>query len=370
MISTTHTGSLPRPDDLVALMWRKMDGVEYDAGELARQVRDAVRALVDRQRATGITIVNDGEAGRPAFHLYVAERMTGFAPTDDASLEVDDLADFPSLLDNLRSSATEGLGHVSQLKCIGPVNYVGASDLAADLALLRDAVGDSGDAFVSAVTPGTLAMNMPNEHYPSYEAFMQALATELRVEYEAIWRAGFILQLDAPDLAMAAHARYAGTNPPPFREHFHMALDAIDSATAAIPPDRMRLHVCWGNYAGPHDKDLPLSAILSDVLRARPAGLSFEAANPRHAHEWEIFAQTSIPGDRVLIPGVIDTTSHHVEHPRLVAQRLERFARMVGRERLIAGTDCGFSTAVGQCNVHPEIAWRKLAALVAGAELV
>jgi 5-methyltetrahydropteroyltriglutamate--homocysteine methyltransferase len=365
-IKTTHAGSLPRPEVLVHMMWDRLDGKNVDEAAFEACVHTAVEEVVARQRTIGLDVISDGEMGKSAFHTYVAERIAGFSVCESTYWEAADLAEFPDLVTDTN------LSHLPFLCCTGPLSYVGQAELERELVTFREAVGraDAAGHFVSAVTPGTVAMNMPNDHYGSYEEYMHAIAAALKTEYDAIIAAGFTLQLDAPDLALAGHLTVHRTALPPFPEHLRTAVDAINTATADIPPDRLRLHVCWGNYVGPHHRDTPIESILPTALTARPRMLSFEAANPRHAHEWTAFAELALPDDLVLIPGVIDTKSLHVEHPRLVAQRLEQFVSLVGRERVLAGTDCGFSTAVGAGTVPPSIAWAKLAALVEGAALM
>ena len=348
------------------MMWAKLDGETVDPESIDARIRSAVAETVTHQRALGLDVISDGEMSKSAFHTYISDRIEGFSVGGERYWEAADLAEFPDV------PIDQNLSHMPSLICTGPLKYVGQVELARDLANLRDAVGDDGDGegvFVAAVTPGTVAMNMPSEHYASYEEYMDAIVAALKTEYDAIVAAGFILQLDAPDLAMAGHLNVLRGVLPPFETHLRTAVDAINAATADIAPERMRLHLCWGNYPGPHHRDTPIAEILPTVLRARPSGLSFEAANPRHEHEWTAFGELRIPDDKVLIPGLIDTVAQHIEHPKLIAQRLERFVQIVGRERVIAGTDCGFSTAVGSAAFPPGVAWAKLAALVEGAGL-
>lgn len=360
-IRTTHVGSLPRPDDLLAMVLAGKEGRRVDEEALATRVTSAVREVVDKQRELGVDVVSDGEMSKTGFHDYILSRLTGFGG-EQFPLVCEDLA----LVRDTTSLRANGLPG-----CIGPVEYPDTSALERDLANFRAAVGDvpAERAFMNAVTPGQISFNFPNRHYPSHEAYLQAVAEAMRVEYEAIVAAGFTLQVDAPDTAAAAHMRTEGSDVPDFRAHLELALDALNHALANVPKERVRIHVCWGNYIGPHHLDVELAEIIRPLLRTHAQVVSFEAANPRHEHEWEVFRDVEVPDDIVLMPGVIDTKSGHIEHPRLVAQRLERFAGIVGRDRVLAGTDCGFSTLAGGNNTPPQVVWAKLASLVEGANL-
>jgi 5-methyltetrahydropteroyltriglutamate--homocysteine methyltransferase len=368
-ILTTHAGSLPRPLDLVDMVVRQMRGEAVDSNMLEPRVKAAVKEMVERQTDIGIDIVNDGEASKSGFSNYIINRYTGFGG-DAVSGVPSDIAEFPDV--RKRVAAPDDPRSRYLLQCTGPIKLRSSDDLERDFDNLSAALGGRSkeDAFVAAVTPGQITFNFPNSYYPSHEAYLQATAEAMRTEYEAIVNAGFTLQLDAPDMALSAHLQFGEQRDwPDFQTHLRMSIDAVNMAVANIPADRMRLHICWGNYIGPHHHDIPLRDILQPVLKAKPAGLSIEAANPRHEHEWEVFQDIKLPPGKFLIPGVIDTKTHHIEHPRLIAQRLTRFAKIVGRENVIAGTDCGFSTFAGASLIDPGVVWAKLASLVEGARL-
>lgn len=365
-ILTTHTGSLPRPDDLVAALGARDRGEAYDPQRLDALAREATAAVVRRQVDTGLDIVNDGEQSKMSYATYVKDRLSGFegAAETTAYRPPRDCADFPGFFES--RTRNSGPSAAVRPRCSGPVAYHGEAALQADLASIQAALGAVGarDAFMTAASPGVIAMFMPNAYYPDDEAYLSALADAMRREYAAIVEAGLILQLDCPDLGVA------GASAPSleaFRRQVARNIEVLNHAVAQLPADRMRLHVCWGNYEGPHHYDVPLGDIVDLLLQARPAGLSFEAANPRHAHEWAVFQERPLPDDKVLIPGALDTTTNFIEHPDLVAERLVRLAGLVGRERVIAGVDCGFATFAGPTRVDPGIAWAKLGALVEGA---
>jgi 5-methyltetrahydropteroyltriglutamate--homocysteine methyltransferase len=355
-ILTTHTGSLPRPAGLTP---------DAPDAEVAAAVADVVR----RQRAAGLDVINDGEAGKPSYATYVLERLSGFgneADTPFLGRGRADLADFPGYRERLSRDQSGAIG--VQPVCTGDVRYTGRDRLDAELANLRAAAGEAaGEVFCTAASPGVIARFMPNRHYPDESGYLQALADAMKEEYDAIAAAGFVLQLDCPDLTAGWHARTGDLSA--HRAMVSERLDILDYAVRDIPPAQLRLHLCWGNYEGPHNHDIPLAYIIDLVLAARPSGVSFEGANPRHEHEWALFAEVALPEDTVLIPGVLDSTTNYIEHPALVAQRIGRYAEAVGRERVIAGTDCGFATFAGMQVVDPEIAWAKLAALSEGARL-
>ncbi len=357
---TTHTGSLPRPPEVLELLRTKLEG-----GALAGPVLDeAVDAVVARQVALGLDLVSDGELGRAAPISCVLERLEGFGGKSS----------FPSPVDLLELS--EAGRRVLRAPppapaCNGPVRYVGLPSLERELERLRRALGGQpAEAFVTAPSPGAVALFLKNHYYPSRERYLEAIAQALQVEYQAIHAAGFVVEIDAPDLALGRHLEFPNLPLDQFQRNVAQGVEALNAALAGLPPERLRLHLCWGNYAGPHHKDVELRDIIDEVLLARPSGLSFAAATPRHAHEWRVWEDVRIPAGKVLIPGVVDPTSSVVEHPDLVAERLGRFTAIVGLERVIGGTDCGFTSFVGQPHVEPEIAWAKLAALVEGARRV
>jgi 5-methyltetrahydropteroyltriglutamate--homocysteine methyltransferase len=370
-IRTTHTGSLPRPDDLVGLLYRR-DGGETVDGIDAR-VRAAVDDVVARQVAVGLDVVSDGEQGRISYATYVARRLSGFTVDEGerpARRDFPDIEAFPEFATRRRAEEGRGFYQAQFPVCTGPVAYVGHDELATDLAQLRAAVDAAGapGAFVTAASPGVIAMFLRNRHHATREAYIEALGDAMRHEYRAIVDAGFTCQLDCPDLAFGMMA-FAGDEAK-VRRHAAHALAVLDAATEGLPPESLRMHVCWGNYEGPHHLDVPHATILDVVLAARPSGLVLEAANPRHAHEWRLFAERGLPDGKVLVPGLIDSTTNYVEHPEVVAQRLARYVDAVGAERVMAGTDCGFGTIAGRPNVVPDIVYAKLGALVEGTRLV
>jgi 5-methyltetrahydropteroyltriglutamate--homocysteine methyltransferase len=367
-IRTTHAGSLPRPDDLTRLMWDSIDGKPVDKSALAKRVTEAVHDVVRRQRAAGIDIVSDGEMSEIGFSNYVIQRFSGFGQR--AQFMATDLADFPILVQKMFID-DEGGKHLVMPVVDGPIELRDREAVNDDIANFKSALGSSNsdEAFIPAVTPGQMLFNFPNQYYPSREAYLEAAGDALRVEYQAIINAGFNLQLDSPDLAMHRHSFSDGKGPIALKNYIPLAVEALNHATRGIPPERMRLHLCWGNYAGPHHHDVELRDIIEPVLKANASFIYFEAANPRHEHEWEVWKEIKLPDDKAIIAGVIDTVTNTVEHPRLVAQRLERFANIVGKENVIGGTDCGFGTFVGFHNCDPKIAWLKLEALAQGARI-
>jgi len=366
-ILTTHTGSLPRAGDLLAQLVRRDRGEGVDEAALAAQVRAAVADSVRRQAAAGIAVVNDGEAGKIGYSTYVKERLEGFGGQSAERPTSRDMAEFPEYAAARRVAGGDG---PAMPACVGPVAYRDVEAVRADIANLRAALEgvDVEEAFMSAASPGIVAFYLENQHYATDEEYLFALADAMKAEYDEIHRGGLLLQLDCPDLALTRH-RLGDETLEDFRAFVRRRVEAIDHATRDIPPDAIRMHVCWGNYEGPHHHDVPLRDIVDIVLHARPAAISFEAANPRHAHEWTVFEDVALPDGKVLMPGVIDTTTNYVEHPELVAQRLERYVRLVGRENVIASTDCGFASFAGSGAVHPDIVWAKLGAMAEGAEL-
>jgi 5-methyltetrahydropteroyltriglutamate--homocysteine methyltransferase len=367
-ILTTHTGSLPRPADLIRTMFAREEGVPVDGAALGTRIRSAVAEVVRKQVDAGIAVVNDGEVSKPSYATYVKDRLTGFGVTSQA-LQYQDLVDFPEMAK--RVFGDPGRSRRRTPSCTGPIGVRDPGAAQADVDNLRAAVAAVGahDVFVSAASPGVISLFFRDDHYGSHEAYLFAIADAMRHEYETVARAGFILQLDCPDLAMGRHIQFAALGLDEFRKMARLHLAALDHAVAGIPPEQLRMHLCWGNYEGPHHYDVPLAALLDLVFAARPQAVSFEAANPRHAHEWKVFERIKVPPGKIIIPGVLDSTTNFIEHPELVAERIARYARLVGRENVIAGTDCGFGTWVGQAAVDPDIAWAKLASLAEGARL-
>ncbi len=365
---TTHTGSLPRPDDLVRMMYAKEEGVPVEREPLAARVRAAVNEVVKKQVDAGIDIVNDGEMSKPSYATYVKDRLAGFGGTGNTFV-YQDLADFPNLA--RRVFGDPGRSRRKTPACNAPIAVQDPHAAQADVDNLAAALAAAGrtDAFMSAASPGVVSLFFRNDHYPSQEAYLFAIAEAMRQEYQTIAKAGIILQIDCPDLAMGRHIQYADLSLAEFRKRAGMHVEALNHALAGIAPDALRLHLCWGNYEGPHHCDVPLADVIDIVLAARPAAISFEAANPRHGHEWTLFERIKLPAGKVLIPGVIESKSNFIEHPELIAQRLGRYARLVGRENVVAGSDCGYGTWVGQAAVDPDVVWSKLAAMAEGARI-
>jgi 5-methyltetrahydropteroyltriglutamate--homocysteine methyltransferase len=365
---TTHTGSLPRPDDLIRMMFAKEEGVPVDAAALAARVRSAVAEVVGKQAQAGIDVLNDGELSKPSYATYIKDRLDGFGGTSQP-LQYQDLVDFPGMA--RRVFGDPGRARRKTPACTGPIRVRDARAAQVDADNLRAGLGPdtAAEAFLSAASPGVVSLFFRNDHYPSHEAYLFAIAEAMKHEYETVAKAGFVLQVDCPDLAMGRHIQYASLSVDEFRRMARVHIEALNHALANVPPDQARLHLCWGNYEGPHHYDVPLADIIDVVFTARPNAISFEAANPRHGHEWRLFERVKLPVGKVIIPGVIDSTTNFIEHPELVAERIGRYARLVGRENVIAGTDCGFGTWVGQAAVDPDIVWAKLASLAAGARL-
>jgi 5-methyltetrahydropteroyltriglutamate--homocysteine methyltransferase len=367
-ILTTHTGSLPRPADLIRTMFAREEGVPVDGAALGARIRAAVAEVVRKQVDAGIAVVNDGEVSKPSYATYVKDRLTGFGGASHA-LQYQDLVDFPEMAK--RVFGDPGRSRRKTPACTGPIAVRDPGAAQADVDNLKAAVAAvaADDVFVSAASPGVISLFFRDDHYGSHEAYLFAIADAMRHEYETVARAGFVLQLDCPDLAMGRHIQFAALGLEEFRKMARLHLAALDHAVAGIPPEQLRMHLCWGNYEGPHHYDVPLADLLDLVFAARPQAVSFEAANPRHAHEWKVFERVKVPPGKIIIPGVLDSTTNFIEHPELVAERIARYARLVGRENVIAGTDCGFGTWVGQAAVDPDIAWAKLASLAEGARL-
>lgn len=368
-IATTHVGSMPRGPELTELLLARDAGKPFDAAAFDAAVSDAVNRSVAFQRDCGVDIVSDGEMGKVGYSTYMIERLSGFGGHIDRKPAAD-LAEVPDLAKKL--SAIMGSQEFVRASCIGPVKLVTLEPLHDDIRRFRaamDAHGSGARGFMNAASPGLITAFQVNRHYPSHEAYLADLADAMREEYETIVNAGFDLQLDCPDLAMSRHTGYQDMSEDDFLKVAAANVEALNAATANIPPERMRMHICWGNYEGPHDHDIPLERVVDIVLSARPATILFEGANPRHEHEWTVWRDAAIPDDKVLAPGVIDTCSNYVEHPELIAQRLERFAGIVGADRVIGSTDCGFGTFAGYGKIDPLVTAKKLKALREGADL-
>ena len=364
-ILTTHTGSLPRPPDLLAMLEALDAGSVPDPVAFEARVRRAVAEVVRQQLDAGVDIVNDGEQGKVGYSTYVRQRLSGFGGQSTVRGRAD-WADFPEA-----AARAERRAAVARPACNGPIEWEDRAAVEKDTANLGAALAgvQVAEAFMTAASPGVIAHFLPNQHYPSREAYLARLVEVMKEEYDAIVRAGFVLQVDCPDLAMGRHLAFPNVSNAEFVKIAEANVEALNHALRDIPADRLRLHLCWGNYQGPHHRDIPLREIIGVVLKARPEALSFEGANPRHEHEWVVFREMRLPDDKVIVPGVIDTTTNFIEHPELVAQRLVRYADVIGREQVIAGTDCGFAT-FGRSNlVEPEIAWAKLKSMAEGARL-
>ena len=368
-ILTTHVGSLPRPDDVVEVIFAQDDGRDVGREEFDRVVGGAVNDRVARQVEAGIDLVSDGEMSKISYATYVRHRLSGFELGDAPRATPADLDAFPHFRDKQVES---GAGpRYKRPICRGPIAYEHREPLDRDLAVFRSALDAHGveRGFMNAPSPGVIALFMPNEHYASTEEYIEAIGAAMRTEYEAIVGAGLTLQIDAPDLAMGRHIMYRDDPDETFVEAAALHVDALNSALEGVEAEHVRMHLCWGNYEGPHHCDIPVEKIMGEVLRAKPRTLLFEAANPRHEHEWAAWAQAPIPEEKVLAPGVIDTCTNYIEHPELVAQRIRRFADVVGPERVLAGTDCGFGTWAGFGPIDPDICWAKLRTLAEGARL-
>ena len=368
-MKTTHVGSLPRPDAVFEVLRRHEQGEGDDPGERQRVIREAVAAAVRRQKEIGIDVPSDGEMSKISYATYIKDRLSGFGG-DNERRPHRDLRDYPEF--RKKMALITGAQAMRRLSCIGPIAVKDRGALEQDLANFRAALDAAGvaEGFLNAASPGVVATFQPNRYYPSHEAYIEAIAEAMREEYEAIAGAGFLLQVDCPDLAMGRHTAFQDLSEAEFLKRAEHQVEALNHALRNVPAERLRMHICWGNYEGPHDHDIELAKILPVVLKAKPRAISLESANPRHGHEWAIWRQAKLPEDKLLIPGVIDSCSNYVEHPELVAQRLRQFVDLVGRERVIAGTDCGFGTHAGHGKMDPEISWRKLASLVEGARLV
>ena len=368
-ILTTHTGSLPRSSELQDLLRRREDQLIFDEAAFHAGVRDAVGDILDRQQRAGIDVVNDGEQGRSQYATYVKERLTGFEGERAvrSHTRLDD-ADFPEFAATQTHMSSRNM---PQPACTGPIAWKDWPAVERDIANLWEmAAGrDVEEVFMTAASPGVIANFLPNEHYATEEEYLYALAEVMKDEYDAIADTGLILQLDCPDLAMTRVSQFSHLSVEEFTKIVEMHVEVINYALQDIDPERMRLHVCWGNTEGPHHHDVPLREIVDIVLRARPLGLSIEGANPRHGHEWKVWQDVTLPDGKVLIPGVLDTTTNFIEHPELIAQRIINYASVVGRENVIAGSDCGFGTSAWGRKVETNIAWAKLSAMAEGARL-
>jgi 5-methyltetrahydropteroyltriglutamate--homocysteine methyltransferase len=365
---TTHVGSLPREDDLIEIMFAKEDGLPLDMAAVDARIAEAVQFVVDRQAEAGLDIINDGEQSKPSYATYIKDRLDGFGGTGN-SFAFQDIEDFPTTKE--RVFADPGRKHRKTPACNAPITVKDMTAVERDAAALNASLAKhlGKQAFMSAASPGVTALFFRNDYYDSDEDYVFALAEGLRHEYEAIAAQGIILQIDCPDLAMGRHTQFRELDLSGFRDKMALNIEALNRATANIAPEQLRMHMCWGNYPGPHHCDVPFRDIIDLVWRARPHAIQFEAANPRHAHEYAMFEEVKLPEGKVLIPGVIECQSNYIEHPELIAQRISRYAHLVGREHVMAGADCGFSIHVGSGSVDRNVVWAKMAALAQGAKI-
>jgi 5-methyltetrahydropteroyltriglutamate--homocysteine methyltransferase len=368
-ILTTHVGSLPRPQDVVDQVWAEDKGEDVDRAEYERVIGAAVKQRVRDQADAGVDLVSDGEMSKIGYATYIRHRLSGFEVGDVPRATPADLDAYPSFRDRLAKAGATA--RYLRPICRGPITYEHTEPMEHDLARLNAAIDGQPveGAFMNAPSPGIIALFQPNEHYGTLDEYLDALAEAMKTEYEGIVNAGILLQIDAPDLAMGRHIMYRDEPDEVFVKAAVRHVEAINQALRDVPADRVRLHLCWGNYEGPHHLDIGVEKIIDSVLHAKPRTILFEAANPRHAHEWAIWKDAKIPDDKVLAPGVLETTSNFIEHPELVAQRIETYARIVGPDRVIAGTDCGFGTWSGFGPIDETICWAKLRTMSEGAEL-
>jgi 5-methyltetrahydropteroyltriglutamate--homocysteine methyltransferase len=366
-ILTTHVGSLPRSQAVTDVLFARENGQPLPAGA-TRTIADAVTDVVAKQVAVGVDVVSDGEMNKISYSTYIKDRLSGF-DGDTPREPGQDLVEFPRLLQKLASGGATA--KYRRPRCVSEIRVKDLEPLHEDLRNLAAAAtaGAPTEAFMNAASPGTIALFQPNDFYPTQDAYLEAVGEAMRAEYEAIVAAGLLLQIDAPDLAMGRHTMYRDRSVPEFLKLAERHIEVLNHALRNVPADRVRMHACWGNYEGPHHHDVPMEQLLPVLMKAKPQALLFEAANPRHAHEWIVFRDQPVPDDKILVPGVLSTTTNYVEHPQLVAERLVKFADIVGRDRVIAGTDCGFGTFAGFGPVDPDIAYLKLRSLTEGAEI-
>ena len=364
----THTGSLPRPDDLIRTMYAKEEGVPVEPAALEYRVRRAVAEVVEKQIAAGVDLVNDGELSKPSYATYIKDRLNGFGGTGNTFV-YQDVHEFPRL--EQKVFGDPGRSRRKTPACNAPISARDVDAAQTDVAHLKAALAGKkvAGAFMSAASPGVVSLFFRNDYYKDFESYIFAIADAMRQEYETVARAGFVLQIDCPDLAMGRHIQYADLDLAGFRKRAQLHVAALNHAVADIPAEQLRIHLCWGNYEGPHHHDVPLSDIIDIVFSAKPNAISLEAANPRHAHEWNVFERVKLPDGKVLIPGVIESKSNFIEHPELIAHRIGHYAKLVGRENVIAGSDCGYGTWVGQAAVDPDVVFAKLAAMAEGARI-
>lgn len=365
---TTHVGSLPRSQAVTDVVFGRENGTLEDESVYASTIAEGVHEVVRRQVETGIDIVSDGEMSKISYATYIKDRVTGF-DGDTPREPGQDLLDFPGLLKKLADSGATA--KYRRPRCVGPIEVKDMQPVQTDIANLKSAAAQWSPrgVFMNAASPGVIALFQPNDYYSSADEYLEALAEAMRAEYEAITAAGVILQIDAPDFGMGRHTMYKDRSVEEYLKMVERHVEVVNHALRNISRDQVRLHMCWGNYEGPHHHDIPMEQLLPVMLKLNVGALLFEAANPRHAHEWTVFKEIQVSEDLILIPGVLDSTTNYIEHPELVAERICRFADILGRERVVAGTDCGFSTFAGFGPVEEEIVYMKLAAMVEGAKL-
>ena len=365
---TTHTGSLPRPDDLIRTMFAKEEGVPVEAAALDARVALAVEEVVAKQAEAGVDVIDDGEMSKPSYATYIKDRLAGFGGEGNTFV-YQDLVDFPRLAK--RVFGDPGRSRRKTPACNAPIAVRDPQAVVKDVQHLKAAAAKVNVAgtFMTAASPGVVSLFFRNEHYPTEEAYLAAIAEAMRYEYETITNAGITLQIDCPDLGMGRHIQHADLSLPQWRKKAELHVEALNHALANVSPEKVRMHLCWGNYEGPHHCDVALADVIDIVFKAKPSAVALEAANPRHAHEWALFEKLKLPDGKVLIPGVIESKSNFVEHPELIAQRIARYANLVGRENVMAGSDCGFGTWVGQSAVDPDVVWAKMAVMAEGARI-
>ncbi len=367
-IRTTHVGSLPRSALVADLLFGAEKGLPFEPAAWQRVMDEGTAAILVRQKQAGIDIPSDGETSKISYATYIKDRLTGFEGDSPRSPPAD-LEDFPGFLEKLAKAG--GTPTYRRPRCTGPITVKNLDPLHKDIAAMKAGMAAAGyaEGFMNSASPGVIALFQPSDYHKTIDDYLFDLAEAMRAEYEAIVAAGLVLQIDAPDLGLGRHMMYKGLDEAGFLKRAAVHIEAINHGLRNIPRDRVRMHICWGNYEGPHTRDISLGAVLPELLKAKPGALLFEGANPRHAHEWTVWHEAKVPDDLVLIPGCLDSTSNFVEHPELIAQRLANYVRAVGPDRVIAGTDCGFSTFAGFGVVDPGIVWAKFEALAQGAAL-
>jgi 5-methyltetrahydropteroyltriglutamate--homocysteine methyltransferase len=372
-ILTTHVGSLPRPQHVVDQLFAQDSGLNYDEVEFDRTMATEVSAVVARQIAARVDIVSDGEMSKISYATYIRHRLTGFEIGEMPRATPRDLDDFPDFKERLAKLGATPKYH--RPICRGPIAVKDLSGLHKDIDNLKAGMAAHGaiKGFMNSASPGVIAVFQPNDYYADHGKYLEALADAMSTEYEAVVAAGLDLQIDAPDLGMGRHIKFRDATEEEFLRNAHLQVEALNHALRNIPAEKIRMHICWGNYEGPHHHDIGLDRVLGLVCKAKPATILFEGANPRHAHEWEVWSDTQkkglVPENKILCPGVLDSTTNFIEHPQLIKQRMLQYAHIVGRDRVMAGTDCGFGTFAGFGSVHPPIAYAKLSSMAEGAAL-